>query len=218
MPTACRGRAGSPAVTGTSASLHAGRRAGAGTAEVRTLPWAPGLGAGWRHHRVAGFGGLLSAVYFGATLAAAPFGVRTSKVLHYWVPAYNAEKTLERTLNDISPGACDEVILVDDCSTDGTFDLARRLGLTSARHEKNLGYGGNQKTCYRMALERGRVVYYDIIGPSTWNGAPRDGQERPGGIEQALNRERLDLGSRRGRLDAARIVHSYFYSSSDAVQ
>jgi glycosyltransferase involved in cell wall biosynthesis len=74
------------------------------------------------------------------------------------MPAYNAEKTLERTLNDIPPGACDEVILVDDCSADGTFTLANKLGLVAARHEKNLGYGGNQKTCYRMALERGADI------------------------------------------------------------
>lgn len=74
------------------------------------------------------------------------------------MPAYNAEKTLERTLNDIPKGACDEVILVDDCSADGTFDLARKLGLFVVRHEKNRGYGGNQKTCYRLALERGADI------------------------------------------------------------
>ncbi|MBV9080361.1 MAG: glycosyltransferase family 2 protein [Elusimicrobia bacterium] len=74
------------------------------------------------------------------------------------MPAYNAEKTLERTLNDIPKGACDEVILVDDCSADRTFDLAKSLGLTAVRHDKNLGYGGNQKTCYRLALERGADI------------------------------------------------------------
>jgi glycosyltransferase involved in cell wall biosynthesis len=74
------------------------------------------------------------------------------------MPAYNAEKTLERTLNDIPKGACDEVILVDDCSADGTYPLAQKLGLVAARHERNTGYGGNQKTCYRMALERGADI------------------------------------------------------------
>jgi len=74
------------------------------------------------------------------------------------MPAYNAEKTLERTLHDIPAGACDEVILVDDCSVDGTYALAQKLGLVAARHEKNLGYGGNQKTCYRMAIERGADI------------------------------------------------------------
>jgi len=70
------------------------------------------------------------------------------------MPAYNASATLERTLNDIPPGAVQEVILVDDCSKDNTVELARSLGLTVITHDKNLGYGGNQKTCYREALQR----------------------------------------------------------------
>jgi glycosyltransferase involved in cell wall biosynthesis len=70
------------------------------------------------------------------------------------MPAYNAESTLEATLSEIPEGAVDEIILVDDCSTDGTVELARDLGLTVMTHERNLGYGGNQKTCYRTALER----------------------------------------------------------------
>jgi glycosyltransferase involved in cell wall biosynthesis len=74
------------------------------------------------------------------------------------LPAYNAARTLERTLNDIPKGAVDEVILVDDCSKDGTVAEARRLGLTPIVHEKNLGYGGNQKTCYREALKRGADI------------------------------------------------------------
>jgi glycosyltransferase involved in cell wall biosynthesis len=74
------------------------------------------------------------------------------------MPAYNAETTLEKTLADIPSGCVDEIILVDDCSRDGTVAVARRLGLTVIQHEKNLGYGGNQKTCYRTALERGADV------------------------------------------------------------
>lgn len=74
------------------------------------------------------------------------------------MPAYNAEQTLERTLADIPEGAADEIILVDDASRDGTAALAGRLGLHVVRHERNRGYGGNQKTCYRTALERGADI------------------------------------------------------------
>ena len=74
------------------------------------------------------------------------------------MPAYNAEKTLERTLDDMPTGAFDDVVLVDDASRDGTFDLARKLGLFAIRHETNKGYGGNQKTCYRAALDRGADI------------------------------------------------------------
>jgi len=71
------------------------------------------------------------------------------------MPAYNAEKTLERTLADVPREWADEIILVDDASTDGTADLARRIGLKVIVHPRNRGYGGNQKTCYREALALG---------------------------------------------------------------
>ena len=74
------------------------------------------------------------------------------------MPAYNAERTLERTLADIPPGVADDVILVDDASTDGTVALAKRLGLHVLVHEKNMGYGANQKTCYESALSRGAEI------------------------------------------------------------
>jgi len=73
------------------------------------------------------------------------------------MPAYNAEKTLERTVAEI-PALVDEIIVVDDRSTDGTALEAERLGLHTIRHEKNRGYGGNQKTCYLEALQRGADV------------------------------------------------------------
>lgn len=74
------------------------------------------------------------------------------------LPAYNAEKTLQRTVEDIPPGSVQEIILVDDCSKDGTVALAKKLGLTVIQHERNLGYGGNQKTCYAEALKRGADI------------------------------------------------------------
>jgi len=74
------------------------------------------------------------------------------------MPAYNAEKTLERTLDDIDRSWVDEIILVDDGSRDGTVELARRLGLIVFVHEKNTGYGGNQKTCYTEAMKGGAEI------------------------------------------------------------
>ena len=73
------------------------------------------------------------------------------------LPAYNAASTLKRTLADIPPGV-DEIILVDDCSKDNTAELARSLGLKVFVHEKNTGYGGNQKTCYKNALAGGADI------------------------------------------------------------
>jgi glycosyltransferase involved in cell wall biosynthesis len=74
------------------------------------------------------------------------------------MPAYNAGKTLARTYADIPRDAVDDVILVDDASSDNTVEEARRLGLHVVRHERNRGYGANQKTCYRTALERGADI------------------------------------------------------------
>jgi len=74
------------------------------------------------------------------------------------MPAYNAEKTLKRTVMDIPAGSFQDLILVDDESQDNTFELAKKLGIYSIRHPKNKGYGGNQKTCYKTALERGADI------------------------------------------------------------
>jgi glycosyltransferase involved in cell wall biosynthesis len=68
------------------------------------------------------------------------------------LPAYNAEKTLEATVGELPVDVVDDVILVDDHSSDGTVALARSLGLHVIEHEVNKGYGGNQKTCYAAAL------------------------------------------------------------------
>ena len=75
------------------------------------------------------------------------------------MPAYNAAKTLEQTWAEIPRDVVDEVILTDDCSRDGTVQTARRLGITEVLvHQKNRGYGGNQKTCYKRALELGADI------------------------------------------------------------
>lgn len=74
------------------------------------------------------------------------------------LPAYKAEKTLERTVKAVPLNVVDEFIVVDDSSPDATVEVAKRLGLTTIVHASNLGYGGNQKTCYSAALERGADI------------------------------------------------------------
>jgi glycosyltransferase involved in cell wall biosynthesis len=74
------------------------------------------------------------------------------------MPAYNAAQTLERTYADIPHDIVDRIILVDDVSHDDTVEIAKRLGLDVIVHRQNRGYGGNQKTCYRAALEAGADV------------------------------------------------------------
>ncbi len=74
------------------------------------------------------------------------------------MPAYNAEKTLERTVAEIDRQIVDDIVLVDDCSRDMTVKLAEKLGLHVLVHDKNRGYGGNQKTCYRKAIQLGADV------------------------------------------------------------
>ena len=75
------------------------------------------------------------------------------------LPAYNAALTLEKTYQEIPFDMVDEVILVDDCSNDSTIELGKKLGIKHIiQHEENKGYGGNQKTCYKKALELGADI------------------------------------------------------------
>jgi len=74
------------------------------------------------------------------------------------LPAYNAAKTLKKTLDDLPMDWVDDIILVDDASRDNTVELARSFGLKTFVHEKNGGYGANQKTCYKQALAEGADI------------------------------------------------------------
>jgi glycosyltransferase involved in cell wall biosynthesis len=108
------------------------------------------------------------------------------------MPAYNAAKTLERTYADVPQDQVDQIILVDDVSKDETVEIARQLGLDVIIHQQNLGYGGNQKTCYDAALEAGADVVV-MLHPDYQYDATRI----PALIEPILaGRADLMLGSR----------------------
>lgn len=74
------------------------------------------------------------------------------------LPAYNAEKTLKKTYDEIPKNIVDKIILTDDGSHDKTVEVAKELGIQTYVHEKNMGYGANQKTCYREALKEGADI------------------------------------------------------------
>jgi glycosyltransferase involved in cell wall biosynthesis len=81
-------------------------------------------------------------------------------MINAWIvmPAYNAGSNLEKTYNELPFEYRSRVILVDDCSVDDTVLISEALGIVTVRHDRNLGYGGNQKTCYAEALKRGADV------------------------------------------------------------
>ncbi len=87
------------------------------------------------------------------------------------LPAYHAAKTLKATLERIPPGACRDIILVDDASTDDTIEVARNLGIKVHQHSVNRGYGGNQKTCYRLALETDNDIIVMLHPDNQYDGA-----------------------------------------------
>jgi len=108
------------------------------------------------------------------------------------MPAYNAAKTLEETFRAIPAGYYDEIVVVDDHSRDDTAELARRLNLKAIRHPHNVGYGGNQKTCYMEALRDGADIVV-MLHP--------DGQYDPAIIPEMIQpiregRADMVLGSR----------------------
>jgi glycosyltransferase involved in cell wall biosynthesis len=82
----------------------------------------------------------------------------TGKKVIVVLPAYQAAKTLERTVAEVPRDVADEILLVDDMSTDATLEVGHRLGLKTFQHARNLGYGANQKTCYREALKLGADI------------------------------------------------------------
>ena len=108
------------------------------------------------------------------------------------MPAYNAEKTLEKVYKQIPKKNVNTILLVDDGSTDQTVALAKKLGIETIVHRKNIGYGGNQKTCYSYALKR-RATHVVMLHPD----GQYDGADFPAFIHALVNKKGdLILGSR----------------------
>ncbi len=125
------------------------------------------------------------------------------------MPAYNAAATVERTVAEIDRTIVDDLILVDDASRDQTVDVAKRLGLHVIRHEKNRGYGGNQKTCYAAALARGADIVV-MLHPD-YQYSPRlipamAGMIASGHFDAVLGSRILGKGARAGGMPLWRYV------------
>ena len=129
------------------------------------------------------------------------------------MPAYNAARTLAQTYREIPLDIVDEVLLVDDKSSDETVALAREIGLIVFLHEKNLGYGGNQKTCYREALKRGAEVIV-MLHPD-YQYSPKlvgslAGMIASGEYDIALGSRILGVGARKGGMPLYKYIANRF--------
>src|SRR6266446_2884436 len=117
------------------------------------------------------------------------------------MPAYNAAKTLEQTYREVPKDFVDEIILVDDGSHDSTAKVAAELGLTTFVHRRNLGYGRNQKTCYREALKRGADIIVMLHPDYQYSPrliVPLSGMIAYGEYDVALGSRILGKGAREG--------------------
>jgi glycosyltransferase involved in cell wall biosynthesis len=129
------------------------------------------------------------------------------------MPAYNAARTLEQTLGEIPKEFIDEIILVDDGSKDSTAQLAVDLGLVTYVHRKNLGYGRNQKTCYREALARGADIV--IMVHPDYQYSPRlivslAGLIAYGEYEAAIASRILGVGALKGGMPLYKYISNRF--------
>ncbi len=136
------------------------------------------------------------------------------------LPAYNAGKTLERTIAEIPPGIVDECLVVDDASRDDTVSQARRLGIPCIVHSQNRGYGGNQKTCYTEALRRGAdiviMLHPDyqysprLIGAMAW-------QVASGEYDIVLGSRILGTGALKGGMPLYKYVANRFLTAVENI-
>jgi glycosyltransferase involved in cell wall biosynthesis len=136
------------------------------------------------------------------------------------LPAYNAARTLERTIAEIPPGVVDDILLVDDASRDETVELAHRLGIPAVVHPRNRGYGGNQKTCYTEALRRGAEIVVmlhpdyqytpRLIGAMAWLVAS-------GEFDVVLGSRILGTGALKGGMPLYKYVANQFLTAVENV-
>jgi len=132
------------------------------------------------------------------------------------MPAYNAFRTLRQTYSEVPLDVVDEVLLVDDASSDETVALARELGLTTFLHERNLGYGKNQKTCYREALKRDADIV--IMLHPDYQYSPRlltslAGMIASGHYDIALGSRILGVGALQGGMPRYKYVSNRFLTA-----
>ena len=132
------------------------------------------------------------------------------------MPAYNASRTLRQTYNEVPLDVVDEVLLVDDASSDETVALARELGLTTFLHERNLGYGKNQKTCYREALKRDADIA--IMLHPDYQYSPRlltslAGMIASGHYDIALGSRILGVGALQGGMPRYKYISNTFLTA-----
>ena len=133
------------------------------------------------------------------------------------MPAYNAFRTLRQTYSEVPLDVVDEVLLVDDASSDETVALARELGLTTFLHERNLGYGKNQKTCYREALKR--VADIVIMLHPDYQYSPRlltslAGMIASGHYDIALGSRILGIGALQGGMPRYKYISNRFLTAA----
>ncbi len=136
------------------------------------------------------------------------------------LPAYNAAKTLERTISDVPPGIVDEFLLVDDASRDDTIERRARLGIPCVVHSQNQGYGGNQKTCYTEALRQGADVVVmlhpdyqyspKLIGSMAW-------QVASGEYDVVLGSRILGAGALEGGMPRYKYVANRFLTAVENI-
>lgn len=132
------------------------------------------------------------------------------------MPAFNAEQTLQKTVEAIPSESAQEIVVVDDASRDRTVDVARRLGLTIVVHQSNRGYGANQKTCYREALERGADIVVMVHPDFQYDPSRIPDMVRPiaqGTADVVIGSRFLETDPRSGGMDWWRYVGNRFLTS-----